>query len=134
MQTRKKCFETNSSSSHSIVIDEGTDYIIPEILEEQIEIAGGEFGWEYYELRDWRSKASYAYTYAKNYGVDEDLENLKKVIEDYTQKKVHFQSDENNYIDHQSVDRAAEIFIDIETIKKTIFGRNTVIITDNDNK
>jgi hypothetical protein len=137
MQTRRSVFETNSSSSHSVVVSDGTDYVVPEIEGSEIVISGGEFGWGYDTLTDWMEKASYAYTYAKNYGKSEDLETLKRVIEDYTKKTVVFESsgDEYNpdgYIDHQSVEVAEEIFESEDKIKQVIFG-NSHIIIDNDN-
>ena len=138
MQIRKKIFETNSSSTHSVVIEQGTDFVIPEIKGDTIEISGGEFGWEQETYTDWLSKASYAYTYAKNSGRKEDLELLKKVIEDYTKKEVIFvtldsEYDPDGYIDHQSIGEAKTIFADYETVKKVIFGKDSEIITNNDN-
>lgn len=131
MQTRKKVFETNSSSSHSVVIDDGIDFKNVNFGEE-IEILQGEFGWDEEEFNDVYSKMSYAYTYAKNYGRKEDIEDLKNVIEEFSKSKVKF-SDVEGYIDHQSVEEAEEIFRNKETIKKFIFGKKSYFLTDNDN-
>lgn len=138
MQTRKGVFETNSSSSHSVVIEDGIDFIVPENLEEEIKICGGEYGWDEETFSSWRDKMSYAYTYAKNYGLSEDLENLKEVIEEYTKKKVVFdktgsQYYTDGYIDHQSIEEAEKIFASKETIKKFIFASASYFMTDNDN-
>lgn len=133
-------FETNSSSSHSVVIDEGTDFIPVEVDGDVIRISGGEYGWGYDELRDWYSRASYAYTYAKNYGRQKDIDLLKLVIEDYTKKKVVFEECEDDfyedgYIDHQSVEEAETIFdgSDYRKLKQYLFGKGSHVIIDNDN-
>lgn len=137
MQVRKKVFETNSSSSHAVVVDEGTDFITEDFPKEII-ITGGEFGWGYDKLTSWRERASYAYTYAKNSGRQKDIDLLKKVIEGYTKSKVVFEKlgdeyHEDGYIDHQSTDTAEEIFESEEKIKQVIFGRGSHIVIDNDN-
>lgn len=134
MQIRKKIFETNSSSTHSIVVDSGIDYVTPEIEGEEIIIKGGGYGWGYEKLDTWRGRASYAYTYAKNYGKKMDLENLRLVIEDYTKKKVVFVDEmDDTYIDHQSIKEAETIFGNYDRIKSVIFGKDSYIIIDNDN-
>lgn len=138
MQTRNKVFETNSSSSHSIVVDNGLDFVVPEISGDTISIFGGEFGWGYDELNTWEERASYAYTYAKEYGKSEDIEMLRSVIEEYTNKKVVFETRDGEsypfgYIDHQSVDEAETIFDSPENVKNVIFGKGSYIIIDNDN-
>lgn len=136
---RQSIFETNSSSCHTITIvasdifntklgkdDEGVVHIYP-----------GEFGWEIckYDIPD--EKASYAYTYAKNYGKKEDLKLLRKVIEDVTGAKVVFEKTSGyfptGYIDHQSSDYGAEIFVSYDTVKNFIFNPKSYVQTDNDN-
>ncbi len=92
MNIRKSVFETNSSSSHSIVTSDGIDFEVVNIEGDEVKIEPGEFGWGYDVLKTWHGRASYAYTYAKNYGKEKDIETLKKVIKDYTKKEVVFMS------------------------------------------
>jgi len=134
MQIRKSIFETNSSSTHSVVVDGGTDYEVPEIKEDIIVINGNEFGWGYEQLKKWKSKAEYCATYAFLYGREKDVTLLKQVIEDYTNKKVVFNVDkEDHYIDHQSIDSAEEAFAEYASLKNLIFGKESYITIDNDN-
>jgi hypothetical protein len=131
-------FETNSSSSHSVVISDGIDYIDVGQLDNPLTIESGEYGWGYEELRDWKSIVSYAYTYAANNGRQDDLNMLKRVVEDYTGVEVIFAVSTDmyyptGYIDHQSIEVAEEMFKNEEILKKAIFGTGSYIIIDNDN-
>ena len=45
IQIRSNCFETNSSSSHSLIIKPGFDYYTPEEVLEQ-------FKWMFHECKD----------------------------------------------------------------------------------
>lgn len=61
---RKGVFETNSSSSHSICIDDKTfilDTLIPD-ADGVITIKAGQFGWEWKKYNDAKAKASYCLT------------------------------------------------------------------------
>lgn len=129
MQIRKNVFETNSSSSHSVVISEGTDFITKK-FPEVIEIETGEFGWGYESYSDWLSFASYAYTHAM-YDRDK-MYMLRNVIKEYTGSEVKFIQGEG-YIDHQSFEKAESLFADEDTLKRFIFGKNSSLIIDNDN-
>lgn len=137
MPTRKKIFETNSSSSHSIVCDGVTDYVTIEKPEDWIYISGGEYGWGVEELHHFAEKISYAYTYAKLYGTDSDLTMLRDVIRDFMKIEPEFAPyDEKKsywYIDHQSFDYAKEIFDSPEKLKIVLFGVGSYILIDNDN-
>lgn len=129
MQIRKNVFETNSSSSHSVVISEGTDFIT-EKFPEVIEIETGEFGWGYDEYSDWYNLASYAFTHAMN--DSKKMNMLKNVIKEYTGSDVKFIPGDG-YIDEQSFDEAESLFKDEDTLKRFIFGKNSSLIIDNDN-
>ena len=61
IQVRRGLFETNSSSTHSIVIGNNGEDIYAN-LPEEVYFGGGEFGWEHEEYRDTQSKADYLYT------------------------------------------------------------------------
>jgi hypothetical protein len=134
MQIRKSIFETNSSSSHSIVVSDGADYELPVINEDEIIVGGGEYGWGYEKLVGWLSIAKYLATYALINGKEKDVKLLKLVIEDFTDKKVIFNVNlKDDYIDHQSIDVAEEAFKDYAKLKQVIFGKGSYIIIDNDN-
>lgn len=71
---RKGCFETNSSSTHSICISKLKDYKIPSALYFKL----GEFGWEsrvYFGARD---LASYLYTALWELYGDTDIKQYEK--------------------------------------------------------
>jgi len=134
MKKRIGIFETNSSSSHSIVVSlkEKIDFEPVKTTEDLIHIHQGEFGWGQDTLHSWVEKCSYAYTYASNYGRNKDLVLLKKVVEDFTEKKVVFHENDG-YIDHQSIEIAEEMFENYDTLKKVLFGVGSYIIISNDN-
>jgi hypothetical protein len=60
---RTNCFETNSSSTHSVTID--NSYSEKENTLGYV-IEPGEFGWEYRKFNDFATKASYFWTLAQN--------------------------------------------------------------------
>jgi hypothetical protein len=135
MNIRKSVFETNSSSSHSVVLRGGTDFEPVTVTDDEVVIQPGEFGWGYDKLTGWRDKASYAYTYAASDPAQ--MEVLRKVIADFTGKPVSFAGrgdwSPTGYIDHQSADEGQVIFADGEkSVKQCIFGPSYIII-DNDN-
>jgi len=126
---RKAVFETNSSSSHSITIEIGTDWdnIIPDD-NGVIIILGSEFGWQVCSYDDAETKASYAYQDR----VSKSL--LREVIKDYTgARKVKFEGRKDGYIDHQSSGTAREICTNYEDTKNFIFNKDCILYTDNDN-
>lgn len=139
MPKRSSIFETNSSSTHSVTICEGTDYVCPEVGEEGVVIRTGDFGWERAHYTDWRTKASYALTYAKNDGKTDDAALLMKVLKEHLKAPVSFEPDKTmggydwGYIDHQSLDEAQRIFQSERTVKDFVFGAASTLETDNDN-
>ena len=60
-QIRKSIFETNSSSTHSIVIGNNGEDIYAN-LPKKLEFHGDEFGWEHELYTDTQSKADYLFT------------------------------------------------------------------------
>jgi hypothetical protein len=80
---RTNCFETNSSSTHSVTIDSTTG----KISEKQIKgskIYPGEFGWEWRKLNRFVSKASYFWTLVADY--PRDVSDLKERLERLAEK------------------------------------------------
>jgi len=147
---RRSVFETNSSSSHSVSIVQG-DYIPDKLYVgpgKVCEICPGEFGWEEESYYDAATKASYAFTYAKempDYGLgdgEREMDMLKKVIEAVTKAVVQFVGTGDKYhpygyIDHQSIEDGGpgkEVFASEETLRDFIFNPASELRTDNDNK
>jgi hypothetical protein len=60
---RTNCFETNSSSTHSITIDDS--YVLKEDPR-GTHVAPGEFGWEHSKFNSFEKKASYFWTLAQS--------------------------------------------------------------------
>ena len=133
-QIRRGVFETNSSSTHSISIAYGTPllgslYVVDGI----VTIHPGEFDWATETYNDSYTKASYCYTYCVNYKLDK-LSMLRYVIELQTGAKVNFvDNGDTGYIDHASLDIAAEPFESDETLRQFIFSLSSVLETSNDN-
>lgn len=134
---RKSLFETNSSSTHSITIQESGDYTSIK-HNGKIELFGGEFGWEWVAYRDALIKANYCAVYAA--GNESKTEMLKEVISEHTGAEVeilvqtdNYDKEGYSYIDHQSSDTADDAFASRETLKNFIFGVNSTLYTGNDN-
>lgn len=131
-KVRKGIFETNSSSTHSVVICDSVDFEKPLIGDEPVSLCQGEFGWEEETYTDFNSKLTYAYTYAKNYGRSTDVDTLKEVIKEFMGLEC-VEEEGDGYIDHQSIDEAQKIFETQESLKKFLFAPGSHVITDNDN-
>ena len=135
--TRIGMFETNSSSTHSIIIAPGD--FVPDTLPIRDEVCivyPGEFGWEERTYYSARTKASYCLTYAQ--GDPELLDMLKRVIEAEVKVPVEFRPLNGQYypwgyIDHQSSDIAEPAFRDETSLRAFIFNPNSELQTDNDN-
>lgn len=155
---RKSTFETNSSSSHSIVIKELQEgdvldlgYLTPN--DEGILYVGpGQFGWETARHRDSGTKASYLLTslmLTKN-----SVEEFNRVLFDVTEAKMIMLSnslynrdgaidgevgdedhdDYSHYIDHESYYVPQQVLSGgYEAIKNFIFNPASILYTGNDN-
>lgn len=144
MQIRKKVFETNSSSSHSVVITDNDESMFCEIEEcDKIYLSGDYYGWDSGELNHWHDKAEYCYTYAltQSNKKERDLKLLRETIKDYTKLEVEFSIDEkeekyyNNIgIDHQSSDTVEKYFESYNDLRKLLFDDNYSISLGNDNE
>lgn len=147
---RKGTFETNSSSSHSIVFEKGCgdsslfNHFDEDVCKKgSIVINPDEFGWELVDYTDIISKLSYLYTYIMNYSVD-NKEKFNQRINDivFQQSGVKviyekLQSDwyEDGYIDHESVSVAGSIFYGTDDdIRNFIFSKKVLLHIDNDNR
>ena len=132
-QIRKKVFETNSSSTHSLSISDNSDYQTISLNKDNNIVISGifQFGWGYEALYDFEEKM--AYYYLSNREDEEAIDKLIEVVREETgAKDVIFHIDDNiSYIDHQSYDTAHNMTY--EDIKNFIFNPNSHIILDNDN-
>lgn len=155
-QIRPSAFETNSSSSHSITIDQGM--FVPAKLHVGsngvLEIFPGEFGWGVDHFTDAPTKASYCLTWLKvmEHVDDVELETemligvLKRVTGAETVEFVPAYTEETKsqydcypwgYIDHQSIENGGgvgrEAFLDKDMLERFIFNTRSVLTIDNDN-
>ena len=149
--TRNGFFETNSSSTHSIVIKRSYRLDTSFVLEPDgsLLIHPGEFGWEWYTYRDCRTKASYCLTWLKEmelkYKTDVNVQTQMfiNVLKKNTKATdVIFvprigNCDEWGYIDHQSVECGGALvpaWKNAETLETFIFSPESVLKTGNDNE
>lgn len=136
---RKSVFETNSSSSHSIHIDETTELLdnslIPNDVGELI-LAGGQFGWEWERFNDAKTKANYASV--SDSGVNQKLliEVLKEqtgAIDVIIKADDDYKSPYHSYIDHESCGLLSQLNTK-EKLRNFIFNQNCWLVTGNDNE
>lgn len=136
---RKKTFETNSSSTHTISISrnfDSTEYKFPKTLVFQ----GGEFGWEVEIYDDVESRCRYLYTAMCSLYNGNELEEKKKYIEDILQKHgtvaafAKFEYFDDGYIDHvdDTMELVNYVFENENNLLNYLFG-DTLIYTSNDN-
>lgn len=131
---RKGVFETNSSSCHSLSIDNTADVLDTLYPNEEgnIILEGGEFGWEWFKHNDAKTKANYASIALKN---NPDI--LIKVIKEQTGCNdviIHTSDDYSSpyysYIDHESYGVCPT---DEKSLKNFIFNKNSWLFGGNDN-
>ena len=148
IQIRYNCFETNSSSTHTLVISKE----MPTHFPESVSFSIGEFGWEQEEYDTINARASYFYTAAcalYGYDVKRDVQKLLepygiKVSYEYWkvtepqfiiyEKGGHAYLN-NGYIDHDMelrdfVDRC---FNEPDFLVRWLFGATSRLYTGNDN-
>ncbi len=149
VKIRRGVFETNSSSTHSILISKDAaglmDVSLSPDVEGNVVLQGGEFGWEQDSYHDAQSKASYLAIYVQDWtGTDRDA--MKQVLCDVIKAQTGCKAvifgfstgdDGKNwsYIDHQSVEGNSLHYLwkDTEEIRQFIFNPKSVLRTDNDN-
>ena len=142
-QIRKSVFETNSSSTHSLVITDANDLLQNLGIDPDGSVVIGrdgtiEFGWEQEDYNDPHSKVNYAYFQSESR--DEWRSLLEEVVLEHTgaeRIKYDFPKTQwgpEGYIDHQSLGGdCAEMFDSKETLKRFLFSPKSYVITDNDN-
>ena len=144
IKIRRGCFETNSSSTHAIIITkEEPGFICPDI-----DLSIGEFGWAF-NVHDYDDeKASYLYTAACSlYGrdvYDEIQEMLAPYgVRCYSKRRAVFKSYsgidgeylDNGYIDHVEDCKTFVDYVmsDPEHLICFLFSEQSYIVTGNDN-
>lgn len=153
---RRNCFETNSSSTHSISISSSDDLNQTVPLDSNgnfTHILSGDYGWEINDYNDVISKIDYMGIYARDWakgreeyfksileGVIQNQSGAKSVNVDFGQKKKSeytedYEYYENGYIDHQSVECSDYdyLFEEPSKLHKFLFSSQSSFRTDNDN-
>lgn len=153
IKIRNSVFETNSSSSHSLVfskVDRGHDYDLPVDENGVLTIPFGEFGWGPDILRTPLEKLSYIVTDRGGWSYDDDNKSWDEILEELKEndeiqqvikivkrnvpavKEVTFKPASDfyprGYIDHESQGTSRNA--DTEDI---IFDNSIIILIDNDN-
>ena len=133
---RSNCFETNSSSTHSVTIDNSSETThLSKIKNKKIKCA--EFGWEYEKFNDFETKASYFWTLVNQ---DEDIPNLREYLDEIAEEYgfILVKPREDSYVDHgtEHYENFIEKYPKLKTKKglaKFLFNKNSWIFLGNDN-
>jgi len=128
---RKGVFETNSSSTHSISLEQGNEWDTIEANDYGvIQLVEKSFGWEWQMYNDARTKAEYCLADK----VDKDL--LREVIQEFTGCEVEFISSGSEWysgVDHQSSGTVRNKLYTKEELTNFIFNKSSLLFTGNDN-
>ena len=140
VQIRQGLFETNSSSTHSIVVGNNGEDIYAD-LPEEVYFGGDCFGWEHDIHNDVQSKANYLFTSIVNCGMNEYLDNIKEILAKWNINAVfeklnkHGDFDSFSYVDHAS--KNEELIISLceneELLMNYLFSSGSFVETGNDN-
>lgn len=149
---RNGIYETNSSSSHSIVVSSlyrGYDYDLPIDENGILKVEFGEFGWGPDILRNPIDKISYYITDNSNLGYNSDItweegiskikerqeiKDLEAIIKKHCPNFKELEFRENNnyfkfgFVDHQSCGTSHD-----SDLEELIFNKSVIILIDNDN-
>lgn len=133
---RNNVFETNSSSTHSISINENLiEWDSIESENDTIILTGGEFGWGWQKYNDALTKANYCAVILKNcpgkfnFSKSEFKESIKEVV---GVTKVKIKVDKYSYVDHNSIDNLSNIY-NKDQLKNFIFNKRSWLFLGNDN-
>ena len=143
-QIRKSVFETNSSSTHSLVVDEHSSLLEQPFSEAEtqqgyITVCSGEFGWDNDVFYDPGVKLSYLYTDICSSGNDirrlECMDILKEAVKQHTGLDVVFDTSDCGYIDHQSAGLCDDVWTKgIDGVIDFVFRTGSHLKTGNDNE
>lgn len=136
---RKSVFETNSSSSHSIHIDNETELFDTTLLPDhygRIIFTGGQFGWGWERFHDALTKSNYASISSS--GINKEY--LEEAIRLQTGAKEfiydlsgNYDNPNWSYIDHESYGKLS-CLDSVEKVRNFIFNPNCWIVIGNDNE
>lgn len=159
---RQGMFETNSSSTHSVVIDRNylrwkeqapedghlyLESVFPRwennTFSTEYKVKGGEFGWEWRLYNSLDEKLSYLTTFVKEYSpqhepflleVFKEQTGLDLIFEEMTEEETYHKP--WGYIDHQALEDGFinDYFESKEALRLLIFNRAYAIATGNDNE
>jgi len=149
-QVRKSIFETNSSSTHSIVVgNNGED--IYNGLPKELDFRGGEFGWDHELYTDTQSKADYLFTsllytetpleYVERIKTILAKWNIEATFEEIVEKRYdsgyvcYEVKDKFCYVDHGdgNEDLVKELCEDEAKLMNYLFSNGSYVETSNDN-
>ena len=135
---RERLPETNSSSSHSVVISTKKNYEADETLklnsDGDLVIPSTDFGWEWEKYNSCMPKLQYVVGILMSSGNTKSLKKLIDMVKDMTgANRVLIDMENPIEIDHNSSDIFPEIIESSETIKSFIFSKNSWLYTGNDN-
>ena len=134
IQIRKGLFETNSSSTHCIVIGNNGQNIYAN-LPQEVEFTTGKFGWEYEYYTDTYTKAQYLYTAILTTGQTDYLDQIKDVLKKWNIQCSFDEPTEFYYIDHSWELKfwVKEICQSEELLMNYLFCIDSFVETGNDN-
>lgn len=134
IQTRQSCFETNSSSIHSLCIPRNVPYKVPKYVNFYL----GRYSWGPDVETD---PGNYLYTYLALTEDTKRIEQLENILYKHGAEEVSFQPYKTKdicddfYIDHaaESEDWVNSLFADEEKLLRHLFTPGAVIYITNDN-
>ena len=139
IQIRKGMFETNSSSTHAIILT--NKKVEPGLA---VDFAIGEFGWEFKKYATTEEKASYLYTMACECEGHDVYQHFYKILTKYGVKCTCSKPAvfgewglEHGYVDH-AWDDDAKTFVQRmltheKALIKFLFSDESFVVTGNDN-
>lgn len=145
---RKNVFETNSSSTHSLVLskkDRGWNFDLPVDEDGVLTVKFGEFGWGPQVLSTPMEKLSYLITdrgptYEDGYFEEliEESDELQKIVNIIKEqcpyvKEVWFEPNDDDYYRFGYVDHESDGTSYGMSIKELVFSNDVIILIDNDN-
>lgn len=131
---RRGVWETNSSSTHSIHIDDSVELLDTLIPDEEgvITLHGDEFGWEVESYNDSMTKANYL-TLCMGDENHEKMEIFIETIKEHTGAK-EIVMNFDGYVDHGNEHGVlADSTTDKKTLKNYLFNKKSWLFTTNDN-
>lgn len=144
-QIRKNIFETNSSSTHSIVVGNDGENIY-DGLPGSLEFHGDEFGWEHKLYNDTQKKANYLFTsliYTETpFEYEEKIKNIlakwdiEAIFDEIQDKGGYYEiAGGYSYVDHgrNNRDLVEELCGDEVELMNYLFSNGSYVETSNDN-